>query len=190
MDTCFAGEVETFDLAESAAAVSEGGTVRKRAFALGKQPTRRINSKAILRQQMFTDLHKSAGATVVTSSGGMEFVYALEDDSLKNGLFTHALLNNLRNLEADANGDGIITLSELFVPLTENLQRLSGGVQQPFLREVNRQANIPLVKCRAAPVFNTESFFADYGLLTSINNREDDHGPDSSMTIAFILVPN
>ncbi len=57
LDTCFAGEVETFDLADAANGAQElPPGVRARAFALSDAPQRRHESMAGLRRELFADL--------------------------------------------------------------------------------------------------------------------------------------
>lgn len=149
LDTCFAGEVEAFDLAETAAPGKVlPPQVNARAFALTDAPVRKHGSMAHLRRELFADLRRTSGANVITASGGMEFVFAMENDEIGNGLFTHSLIEGIESGGSDGNGDGGVTVSELYDSLNVSLRDLSGGRQLPSLREVNRYSDLSLAKCR------------------------------------------
>ncbi|MEM7698346.1 MAG: hypothetical protein AAF236_08090 [Verrucomicrobiota bacterium] len=157
MDTCFAGEVELFDIAGAEGAVAEGVTVR--ALALAEAPRRRAGSLFELRNQLFSNLGRTTGLNVVTASGGMEFVYAIEASG--NGLFTHALLDGFSSGRSDGDGDGVILLSEAYRYLGEALTDLSGGAQKAFFREVNTHGDVVLAVCDPKPRFNQGQFLGD-----------------------------
>jgi hypothetical protein len=85
--------------------------------------------------ELFTDLRKGTGATVISSAGGAEF--AMESNEWKNGLFTYCLLNGLKNKKADLNRNGEIVLSELQIYLRNEVLKISKGQQQPTSRMEN-----------------------------------------------------
>ena len=86
-------------------------------------------------KELFTDLRRGTGTTVLSSAGGAEF--AMESKDWKNGLFTYSLLFGLRNNSADLNEDGIIMLSELQLYVTDRVSKLSHGKQTPTTRIQN-----------------------------------------------------
>ena len=88
----------------------------------------------LLRAQ-FNDIRRGTGATVFAGSSGMEV--AVEGDQWQNGLFTWALRNGLQNMEADADRDGYVTVSELMRYGQTEVYRLSEGRQSPSARSVN-----------------------------------------------------
>src|SRR5690606_11414220 len=92
-------------------------------------------SPSRLAAELFNDLRKGTGATVISSAGGVEF--AMESDEWKNGLFTYCMLNGLKNRTADLNGDGVIMLLELQEYIVEKVTALSHGRQVPNSRIKN-----------------------------------------------------
>ena len=163
LDTCFAGEVETFDLADAAGtsrALPPGVTAR--AFALTEAPQRRHDSMAQLRRELFADLRRTTGANVITASGGMEFVFAEENEEVGNGLFTHCVLKGIRSGEGDGDGDGEVTVSELYTFVRGSLRELSAGNQVPTLREVNRYSDQSVARCRSYPKFDAMRLLAKW----------------------------
>jgi len=85
--------------------------------------------------ELFNDLRKGTGATVISSAGGVE--YAMESSEWKNGLFTYCLLMGMKNRKADLNNDGYINLIELQTYVTEKVKALSHGKQIPNTRIQN-----------------------------------------------------
>jgi WD40 repeat protein len=133
MDTCHSGEVEEEEV-EAADAPVESTDVVFRAVGPGlKQkegasPTRMMN-------ELFNDLRRGTGSTVIASAGGAE--YAMESDSWKNGLFTYCFIDGLKNNKADLNSDGKIMLSELQTYVRGEVLKLSNGAQEPTTRIQN-----------------------------------------------------
>ena len=133
IDACFSGEVdeelplETEDKSktkkDSSRAVRLAGTTFAQSTALEM-------SKAV-----FSDLRQNSGATIISSAGGTEA--AFEGEKWNNGLFTHCLLNGMKNHKADLNADKKITLSELQKFVSEEVYRLSEGKQSPTYRMEN-----------------------------------------------------
>jgi hypothetical protein len=85
--------------------------------------------------ELFTDLRRGTGVTVISSSGGAE--YAMESDEWKNGLFYYCLLHCLKDKAADTNKDGQIMISVLQNYLRKEVTSLSNGAQQPTSRIEN-----------------------------------------------------
>ena len=107
---------------------SAGTGVRmKEAFGSG-------NTTEIMKE-LFTDIRKGTGSTVISSAGGAEF--AMEGEQWKNGLFTFCVLNGLNKKAADLNKDGKIMLSELQDYVRNNVTKLSEGKQSPTSRIQN-----------------------------------------------------
>jgi len=87
-----------------------------------------------LGDQFLDRLAKSRGRLVIAASGPNEV--ALEPTDLGHGLFTYYLLEGLAG-KADRNGDGVVTVSELFPYLEDQVDRKSraaGGRQRPVMK--------------------------------------------------------
>lgn len=152
LDTCFSGEIEK-DQAVAVAQADTGGsgTVKMRSFkaargvavtddAGGAATGPRLSAEMLkFQQDWFADLRRGTGAAVISSSSGNE--YSLEGEQWKNGVFTYALLNGLKNRAADANKDQIITVSELQAYVIDQVRKLTGGGQNPTVRRENLESD-------------------------------------------------
>ena len=146
MDTCHSGEVDKDEVvvddnttqAEEGDLVfrSVGPSVQNKGGELGLQNT------SELMKTLFTDLRKGTGATVISSAGGLEF--AMESENWSNGLFTHCLINGIKNQKADLNGDAEIWLSELQEFVSAEVNHLSNGLQKPTSRIENQSLDFRL----------------------------------------------
>ena len=92
-------------------------------------------------QDMFVDLRRGSGATVISSSQGAE--YAFESSEQSNGLFTYALMEALDG-KAAPNKDGQITISTVGDYVKKRVQDLTKGKQNPNLRGVNLEEDFAL----------------------------------------------
>ena len=104
------------------------GTVGGRTFT--RQQTRSAN----LSDQFLERLTRSRGRVVITASGPNEV--ALELPALGHGIFTYYLLEGLSG-KADRNGDGIVTVSELYEYVEDQVDRrarAAGGRQRPMMK--------------------------------------------------------
>jgi hypothetical protein len=162
MDTCHAGELDADEKKElaneegkgsapSASDASLSGKVAMRAIG-----TRGMSVKGIAGgkgksdwyeklQDMFVDLRRGSGATVISSSQGAE--YAFESSEQSNGLFTYALIEALDG-KAEKNKDGQITISAVGDYVKKRVQDLTKGKQNPNLRGVNLEEDFPLASTK------------------------------------------
>ncbi len=104
------------------------GTAGGRTFA--RQQTRAGG----ISDQFLERLTRSRGRVVITASGPNEV--ALESAALGHGIFTYYLLEGLAG-KADRNGDGIVTVSELYEYVEDQVDRaarLAGGRQRPLMK--------------------------------------------------------
>jgi uncharacterized caspase-like protein len=162
MDTCHAGELDDDEKKELATSDGKGtlpaasstatdsaikGTVAMRAIG-----TRGMQVKAVegakgksdwyeKLQDMFVDLRRGSGATVISSSQGAE--YAFESSEQSNGLFTYALMEAIDG-KATPNKDGQITISAIGDYVKKRVQDLTKGKQNPNLRGVNLEEDFTL----------------------------------------------
>lgn len=141
LDTCHSGELDkeeiearqkdNDDLPEDGKFRNAGMDVAFREDPLGFE---NIN---FLMKQVFLDLRRGTGATVISSSGGTEL--AFESPKYENGLFTYSLIDALKSQKADVNKDDEITVSELQSYLIEEVKKLSNGKQVPTSRIHNKE---------------------------------------------------
>jgi WD40 repeat protein len=137
MDTCHSGELDAEEVELAVANETEMGDVLFRNVGFGvrqKQGKGLVNTSEMVKE-LFVDLRKGTGATVISSSGGAEF--SMESDQWKNGLFTYCLISGLTTKKADLNNDGSIVLSELKEYVQQNVKELSRGKQTPTSRIEN-----------------------------------------------------
>ncbi|HAS41578.1 MAG TPA: hypothetical protein DCS93_13945 [Microscillaceae bacterium] len=143
VDACHSGEVDK-DNYEELAVNTDDNKVTFRGFSKVKkslkQTTQKTRSIGLsnsyqLMKEIFTDLRKGTGATILSSAGGGEF--ALESAEWNNGVFTYSVLSGLKSKKADQNKDGKIMLSELQTYLYNQVQKLTKGKQHPTSRIKN-----------------------------------------------------
>jgi uncharacterized caspase-like protein len=136
LDACHSGEVDKEEVEQLAMNTTSSGDVKFRAAGAGIQKKNLgLKTTSELMGELFTDLRRGTGATVISSAGGAE--YAIESNQWKNGLFTYCMLHGLKDKAADANKDGQIMLSELQQYLRTEVTKLSNGAQQPTSRIEN-----------------------------------------------------
>ncbi|MFK8038493.1 MAG: caspase family protein, partial [Crocinitomicaceae bacterium] len=136
VDACHSGEIDKDELALVASSTQETGDIQFRSVGTSVAPKLGMENTSELAKSLFSDLRKGTGATVISSSGGMEF--AMESDEWKNGLFTYCLINGIKSAKADLNKDGEIWLSELQNYVSKQVTELSKGKQQPTSRIENQ----------------------------------------------------
>jgi WD40 repeat protein len=134
MDTCHSGEVDKDEVffAEEDEQIED---IEFRAVGEAVKVDETKSNPSRVMNELFNDLRKGTGATVISSAGGAE--YAMESDEWKNGLFTYCLLMGLKNQKADLNNDQQIELTELQTYVTEKVKALSHGKQIPNSRIQN-----------------------------------------------------
>jgi len=144
MDTCHSGELDKDEVEEDMAMEVTSEDVVFRAVGVGVRTKEGIGSynTSTLMKELFTDLRRGTGATVISSAGGAEF--AMESDKWKNGLFTYCLINGLKSDAADVNDDRKIQLSELQNYVIKSVSLLSKGKQVPTSRMENLESDYRL----------------------------------------------
>lgn len=142
IDACFSGEVD-LDAKSSLLdnPINEKEKQKDRSTLSGKQLLTQ-SSALEMSKVVFSDLRQNSGATIISSAGGNEA--AFEGEDWNNGLFTYCVLNGLKNLKADKNSDGLITLSELQSFVAEQVNKLSDGAQTPTYRMENNAVDYEL----------------------------------------------
>ena len=136
VDACHSGEIDKDEMELAQVETTKQGDVTFRAAGASVvSKSAETQNTSELSKELFTDLRRGTGATVVSSAGGGE--YAMESGKWKNGLFTYCLINGIQTKEADLNKDGKIMLSELQKYVQSKVVELSGGKQQPTSRIEN-----------------------------------------------------
>jgi len=137
MDTCHSGELDKDEVEEVENEIIETGNIAFRnvnvATVIRERQGLKKTNEAV--KEMFNDLNRGTGATIISSSGGAE--YAMESADWKNGLFTYCLLSGLKSKVADLNQDGKILISELQIYVQQMVSQLSNGKQMPSSRFEN-----------------------------------------------------
>ncbi len=135
LDACHSGEVDkesdiTFanketGMEEDVVATAKGVIIKGRS-QVGLQ------TSFELMQDMFANLGKGNGTTVLSAAGGKE--YAFESDKWKNGVFTYSLLKALKDPATDENQNKKISVRELKKAVFDAVKKLTGGRQKPTSR--------------------------------------------------------
>lgn len=137
VDACHSGEVDKDEVAHASSSDVEGAQLNEKGFAAKGKKIIGLGNTFELMKELFVELRKESGATVIASSAGKE--YSLESDEWKNGVFTYALREALVRKKADANHDKSVTVSELKSYLFDRVKELTDGKQTPTVRRENLQ---------------------------------------------------
>lgn len=136
LDACHSGELDKDEVAlNTTANTSTNSKVKFRSSGAGVLTTAGSAKTSVLVKELFADMRAGTGANVLSSAGGAE--YAMESADYKNGLFTYSLIDGIKTMAADLDGDGKIMLSELQQYISGNVLELSGGKQRPTSRVEN-----------------------------------------------------
>ncbi|TKC05375.1 hypothetical protein FA048_16735 [Pedobacter polaris] len=81
-----------------------------------------------LMQDLFANIGKGTGATIISAAGGMQ--YALEKNSLKNGVFTYSILEYMKETKT-------VGIKKLKDRVNDRVVELTAGLQQPTSRSEN-----------------------------------------------------
>ncbi len=171
MDTCQAGSVDvallkaleegTVELPETITVKSNEGLRAAAAIT----PETRIEGQRFV-EELFRDLRRGTGTTVISASRGLEF--ALESEDWKNGVFTYAFIDTIGNAAShDLDGDGILRVSELLSAVSRSVSAMTGGLQNPDARSVNLAADFPVLGLETARKLESPIEFLERYLATS-----------------------
>jgi hypothetical protein len=130
IDACHSGEVDKDELvrinkASDSLKLTKGGIT----VAYGDDPNHLgIKNSFELMQNLFVNVGKSTGATIISAAGGTQF--ALERGDLKNGVFTYSILEAMEK-------NPTMRISELKRIVGERVVELTNGRQKPTSRNEN-----------------------------------------------------
>jgi hypothetical protein len=96
--------------------------------ASGGRTMTAAKTRANLSDKFYERISKGKGRVIISSCSANEI--SKEDDNLKHGIFSYYMLEGLKG-RADQDGDGIITVSELFSYITREVPQASAQDQHP-----------------------------------------------------------
>lgn len=136
IDACHSGEIDKESVEKIKERRTEEGEVNFRSVDSGIAYRQMgLENSFELMKELFLDLRRGVGATVISSASGVEF--AMEGDQWRNGVFTYCLLQGLGQQKADQNGDGRVMISELQDYLSREVPALTDNNQRPTSRVEN-----------------------------------------------------
>ena len=151
IDACHSGEVDEDSSATQNTTIATdkeysedaGIKVKSRGFKTAGSFSLSVSSAFEVMKELFADLRRGTGATVISSAGGAE--YALESSQWNNGVFTYSIIEGIETKKADLNKDGSVTVSELKEYTSRRVQKLTGGKQNPTSRTENLDSNFKIL---------------------------------------------
>ncbi|HEX4386243.1 MAG TPA: caspase family protein [Myxococcales bacterium] len=135
LDACHSGEVDKETTKLVASVSTSEGIVKNRGFkktAISTSGAGLANSFELMRA-LFADLRRGSGAVVISSASGTQF--ALESPQWKNGVFTYAVLDGLKNKRIAPSASGKVTVSGLRDYVIAKVPALTNGQQTPTARQ-------------------------------------------------------
>lgn len=147
LDTCHSGligEKDEIRLAQTTSSLPTGvRAVSRRGLSASAFSGFRMDDYSLFVEDLFRLPSSLRGVNIIGASGGSEF--ALESEQWKNGVFTAALIEGLRDKKADFDEDGSIRVSELRDYLAERVGQLTRGSQKPSVVAFERDQNFSIV---------------------------------------------
>ncbi|MFI5203372.1 MAG: caspase family protein [Flavobacteriales bacterium] len=140
LDACHSGELDKDEVSTVTNKTADGEKMESKEFATkGKKVIGMKNTNELMKE-LFTDLRKESGATVISSSSGKEF--SLEGKEWKNGVFTYSLKLGLSSMKADKDKNNEVQISELREFISTKVKELTNGNQNPTSRQENIEFDV------------------------------------------------
>jgi WD40 repeat protein len=124
MDACHSGEVDKEELL--AIQTNKPEATRGAELDYEYAPTLGLKNSFELMQELFTNVNRGTGATVISASGGTQYAY--EKGNLQNGVFTYSILELMQQKNE-------IKVSDLKSKVGERVTELTNGLQKPTSRQ-------------------------------------------------------
>lgn len=124
IDACHSGEVDKDELIAIAKLSTTEG-VKGVNIQYEYKPSLGMKNSFELMQELFANINKGTGATIISASGGTQF--AQERGDLQNGVFTYSILELMQK-------NNEISLSELKATVEKRVEELTHGLQKPTSR--------------------------------------------------------
>lgn len=131
IDACHSGEVDKDDFKEMVAVAGAKGIVKPKGGDTENTsdgPTLGLQNSFQLMQELFVNVQKGSGATIISAAAGNQF--ALEGGKLENGFFTYAILQYMKDHDE-------VSINALKKYVYSEVEKLSGGMQKPTSRIEN-----------------------------------------------------
>ncbi len=127
IDACHSGEVDKDELARinSTAAANKLAKGATPVAYAGDQSHLGIKNSFELMQNLFVNVGKSTGSTIISAAAGTQF--ALERGDLENGVFTYSILEAMEKFAT-------MKISELKRIVGKRVEELTNGLQKPTSR--------------------------------------------------------
>jgi WD40 repeat protein len=127
LDACHSGEVDKEELEKMVQVQIQLDKTKKGVVVSVDTANRRLGIKNSfdLMQELFVNVSKSTGATIISAAAGTQF--ALERGDLKNGVFTYAILEAMEKNKT-------VMVSKLKNIIEQRVEELTQGLQRPTSR--------------------------------------------------------
>jgi WD40 repeat protein len=123
MDACHSGEVDKKELLAMQAEQPEGTRGAQLVYAY--EPTLGMKNSFELMQELFTNVSRGTGATVISAAAGTQYAY--EKGDLENGVFTYCILELLEQGKE-------VSVGDLKSHVVKRVTELTNGLQKPTSR--------------------------------------------------------
>lgn len=134
IDACHSGEVDKEEMQKIAAVQAElkgnGVIDGSKGIKVPAQNKLGIKNSFELMQELFVNIGRGTGATIISAAAGTQF--ALERGDLKNGVFTYSVLELI-------NSGKSVSVNELKKYVSKRVSDLTKGLQQPTARNETQQ---------------------------------------------------
>ncbi len=128
IDACHSGEVDKEELQKiesSKKELNENGVSTRSTIKVVPKKNIGMSNSVELMQNLFVNVSKGTGATIISAAGGMQ--YALERGDLRNGVFTYSIIDAFNN-------NATLTVSALKKMVSDKVVQLTNGLQKPTSR--------------------------------------------------------
>jgi WD40 repeat protein len=127
IDACHSGEVDKEELFAMSSTTNPDG-VKGAQMAYEYEPTLGMKNSFELMQELFTNVNRGTGATIISAAAGTQYAY--ERGDLANGVFTFSILELMNQRDR-------ISVSELKTLVGKRVEELTNGLQKPTSRNEN-----------------------------------------------------
>jgi hypothetical protein len=148
LDTCESGEMDEATRTELTAKIRDAGLTARTSPVFQQAHAGQARRVFLYERDryIYNDLARRTGSIIFSASHAGEMSF--ESPQIKNGFFTHEILEALSSNQGDTNQDGKISIDEIeaFVSLRVGLK--TGGLQRPVVDRdnINQRFSFPLLR--------------------------------------------